>query len=117
MVVELWGIKGGFHYFSENVSPAAGASYTGSGSNNLWTQLLPCTNSIYNLNLQSQSCFSVCHLDLVTWRHYDFKQLSYFKLVRSDGTETLWDSYENGLNNIAKHGETVAAGCASGLVY
>ena len=50
MVVESWGIKGGFHYFSENVSPAVGASYTGSGSNNLWTQLLPCTNSIYNLN-------------------------------------------------------------------
>ena len=59
---------------------------------------------------------SVCHLDLATWRHYDFKQLSYFKLVRSDGTETLWDSYENGLNSIAKQGETIVAGCASGIV-
>ena len=59
---------------------------------------------------------SVCHLDLATWRHYDFKQLSYIKLVRSDGTETLWDSYENGLNSIAKQGETIVAGCASGVV-
>ena len=73
----------------------------------LWTKPLTQTQS---------SCISVCHLDLATWRHYDFKQLSYIKLVRSDGTETLWDSYENGLNSIAKQGETFVAGCASGVV-
>ena len=29
MVVEVWGSRGGIHYFSENVFPAKGASYTG----------------------------------------------------------------------------------------
>ena len=37
------------------------------------------------------------------------------KLVKSDGSEIFLDSYEYGLNNIAKQGETIAAGCASGI--
>ena len=29
MVREVWGFRGGLHYFSENISPTEGASYTG----------------------------------------------------------------------------------------
>lgn len=36
------------------------------------------------------------------------------KLVKSDGSEIFWDSYEGGLNNIAKQGDTIVAGCVSG---
>jgi len=36
------------------------------------------------------------------------------KLVKNDSPEIFWDSYEGGLNNIAKQGETIIAGCVLG---